>query len=28
MRVGVEGHSYGGVSEKFLHDLRMHAPTQ
>ena len=24
MRIGVQGHGYGGVPEKLLHDLGMH----
>ena len=28
MAVAVEGHGYRGVSEKFLHELRVHAPRE
>ncbi len=28
MRVCVEGHGYGRVAQKFLHDLGVHAPTE
>jgi len=28
MRIGVQGHGYGGVSEKLLHYLRVHAPAK
>jgi hypothetical protein len=28
MRIVIQGHGYGGVSEKLLHDLRMRSPAK